>query len=323
MCYFYISEFFGSISTPFQGKSRFLIQFGFTLLVFTFFSILAGPYHGFVAGFIGEYLYQLAYYQTTYLDWCLIIAFWGFMCGIYKFKPLKYQEKMKVFYTSLILFINSLIIMILIIFLQNNYNIINVNMNTIILNNGLKFFIQYLIIIIFLVPMLLILYDRGFATQERHWYFMILTHHPVSASDHTFYLKFGRTHVYFCSRCSGVILGGTMAYFFTHLIEKIYNTELNPELAVLLCVILPIPGLIDWGTQRMLLRKSTTESRLFTGFIIGAALQFTKYLMYYVMLFLLVLYFSVLFLLMFLGHRKEMRLQKEESEDYFPANRGY
>lgn len=318
MCYFYISEFFGSISSPFQGKSRFLIQFGFTLLVFTFFSILAGPYHGFVAGFIGEYLYQLAYYQTIYLDWCLLIAFWGFMCGISHLVA-TLQRKI------LILFINSLILMILIIFVQNNYNIIDVNMNTIILNNGFKFFIQYLIIIIFLVPMLLILYDRGFATQERHWYFMILTHHPVSASDHTFYLKFGRTHVYFCSRCSGVILGGTMAYFFTYLVESIYKIDFNPELAVFLCIILPIPGLIDWGTQRMLLRKSTTESRLLTGFIIGAALHLMSFThkYYFFMLFLLVLYFSVLFLLMYFGHRKEMRLQKEESEDDFPADRGY
>ena len=325
MCYFYISEIFGSISSPYQGKSTFSVQFGITLLIFTFFSVLAGPYHGFVAGFIGEYLYQLAYYQTIYLDWCLLIAFWGFMCGVYKYKPLKYQEKMKVLYTFLYLFFNSLIMMILIIVIQKNYYLINENINLIILNYGFKFFIQSLITIIILVPILLILYDKGFATQERHWYFMILTHHPVSASDHTFYFRFGRTHVYFCSRCSGVIIGGMMASFFTHLIEKFFNAEFNPELAVLLCVILPIPGLIDWGTQRMLLRKSTTESRLFTGFIIGAALHLISftYKYYFFILFLLVLYFSILFLLMYFGHRKEMRLQKEESEDNFPTNNGY
>ncbi|MFX1444496.1 MAG: DUF2085 domain-containing protein [Promethearchaeota archaeon] len=326
MCYFYISEIFGSISSPYQEDSKFFVQFGFTLLIFTFFSVLAGSFHGFIAGFIGEYLYQLAYYQTVYLDWCLLIAFWGFICGIYKYKPLKYQEKLKVFYTVLCLFLYSAIMVILIVIIQKNYYLINDNINSIIFNYGFKFFIQSLITIIFFVPILLFLYDKGLATQERHWYFMILTHHPISASDHTFHFKFGRTYVYFCSRCSGVIIGGMIATFYTHLIEKIYNVEFSPELAVLLCIILPIPGLIDWGTQRMLLRKSTTESRLLTGFIIGAALHlmsFTYNKYYFFMLFLLTLYFSILFLLMYFGNRKEMRLQKEEFEHNFPSNSGY
>ena len=324
MCYFYISEIFGSISSPYQGDSKFLVQFGITLLIFTFFSVLAGPYHGFITGFIGEYLYQLAYYKSIYLDWCLLIAFWGFMCGIYKYKPLKFQETKNIIYSILLFVFYSLIMMFFLIYIQKEYYLINENIGFIFLNYGITFFIQSLITIIFLVPFLIILYDRVLATRERHWYFMILTHHPVSASDHTFYLKFGRTYVYFCSRCSGVIIGGMIAAFFTHLMERIYNTEFDPELAVLLCIILPIPGLIDWGTQRMLLRKSTTETRLLTGSIIGSALHLMSFThkYYFFMLFLLVLYFSILFLLMFFGHRKESRLQKEEFEQSFPTNSG-
>ena len=325
MCYFYVSEVFGSISGPYQGNPKFLVQFGFTLLLFTFFSVLAGPYHGFIAGFIGEYLYQLAYYKSVYLDWCLLIAFWGFICGIYKYKPLKFQEKKKVIYTILHFVFNTLILMVFLIYIQKQYYLINKNIEFIFLNYGLTFIIQSLITIIFIVPFLLILYDKALATQERVWYFMILTHHPVSASDHTFYLKFGRTYIYFCSRCSGVIIGGMIAAFFTHLTERIYNTQFNPELAVLLCILLPIPGLIDWGTQRMLLRKSTTETRLLTGSIIGSALHLMSFTTpyYYFMLFVLVLYFSILFLLMYFGHRKELKLQKQESEDRFPANSEY
>ena len=211
------------------------------------------------------------------------------------------------------------------ILIKQNYYLIDENINSIILNYGLKFFVQAQLSVIFLVPLLLLLYDRTLAKEERHLYYIILTHHPMSMSDHTFHLKFGNTYVYFCSRCSGVIIGGMMASFFTQLVQKIYNAALSPEIAVLLCVVLPIPGLIDWGTQRMLLRKSTTETRLFTGFIIGSALHLMSftYKYYFFMIFLLVLYFSILFLLMYFGHRKELRLIKEESEENFPSDSGY
>ncbi len=302
--YVYISEIFGSISTSFIGKTEFIIPFGVTLLVFTFFSILAGKFHGFIAGFIGEFLYQLAFYDTICLYWCFIVAMWGFLIGIYKYKPLKYQNRTKILYTFIALIISSFITMILITVFQN------------IIFHGLMFLVQALLTVIFLVPFLLYLYDRALATKERHIYNVLLTHHPVSQSDHTFYLKFGNTYIYFCSRCSGIILGGLYASFVTHLIGKIFSIALSPEIAVFLCIILPIPGLIDWGTQRMLLRKSTTESRLFTGFVIGSALHIMSFTnkYYLFMLFLVAFYFSILGILMFFGYKKEMRQMEKQSE---------
>ncbi|UCD00640.1 MAG: DUF2085 domain-containing protein, partial [Promethearchaeota archaeon] len=156
------------------------------------------------------------------------------------------------------------------------------------------------------------------AKDEKHLYYMILTHHPLSASDHTFYLKFGRTKIYFCTRCSGVIIGALLALFSTYLIQKIYKVEFSPEIALLLCIILPIPGLIDWGTQRLLLRKSTTESRLFTGFIIGLALHFMSftYKYYFFTFLILTIYFSIFGLLVFFGHKKEMKLLKSELDGF-------
>ena len=121
-------------------------------------------------------------------------------------------------------------------------------------------------------------------------------------------------------------MGESLLFFFTQLIEKIYDIEFPPEFAVLLCIILPIPGLIDWGTQRMLLRTSTTESRLLTGFIIGNALHFISLTKnyYYFIIFLLILYFSILGLLMYFGHKREMKMLKveniEEDVIYFKKN---
>jgi len=322
MIYFYISEIFGSISTVYIEDSKFSINFGITLLIFTFLAILAGYYHGFIAGFVGELLYQLAYYDNIYIEWCFFVAIWGLICGLYKYKPLRYQEKIKIVYTAILLFINSVTSILLLTLVQIYYYQINENLTYIIINHGLKFFIQALLTVVFIIPLLIVLYDKGLATREAHLYYIILTHHPISMSDHSFYLKLGTTYIYFCSRCSGVIIGGMLTFFFIRLLERINNITISPELAVILCIVLPIPGLIDWGTQRMLLRTSTTESRLFTGFIIGNALHFmsltNKY--YFFMIFLLILYFGILGLLMYFGHKKEMKQLKAENNNNYSNN---
>lgn len=318
--YVYISEPFGSISTIYITNQEFSIRFGVTLLIFTFFSILAGPIQGLISGFLGELLYQLAFYDSLYLEWCFIAAALGFLYGIYKYHPQKYHDGIKVYYTFIALIIASFIVFGLIIAFQF---LIYPSQNTteiIVINYGFKFFLQTLISVIFIIPIFLLIYDKILAKEEKDLYYTLLTHHPVSAIDHTFYLQFGRTKIYFCTRCSGVILGGLSAMFTTYLTAKIFQVEFSAEIALLMCIILPIPGLIDWGTQRLLLRKSTTGSRLFTGFIIGLALYFMSftYKYYFFTLLILTIYFSIFFLLVFFGHKKEMRLWKEENENFPP-----
>ncbi|MFX1417522.1 MAG: DUF2085 domain-containing protein [Promethearchaeota archaeon] len=315
--YVYISEPFGSISTIFIYNQGFSLQFGMTLLIFTFFSILAGPLQGFISGFLGEFLFQLAFYEILHLEWCFIIATIGLLSGIYKYHPLKYQKYINVFYTFLTLVIVSFIISSLIIGIQFLFYFTQYTLNIIIINFGLKYLLQATISILFIIPILLFIYDKILAKDEKHLYYMILTHHPLSASDHTFYLNFGRTKIYFCSRCSGVIIGGLIALFSTYLIQKIYQVEFSAELALILCIILPLPGIIDWGTQRLLLRTSTTKSRLFTGFIIGTALHFMSftYKYYFYTMIILTIYFTIFFLLIYFGHKKELRLLKEESDE--------
>ena len=316
--YVYFSEAFGSISTFFIESRSFSIQFGITLFFFSFFSILGGASHGLISGFLSEFLFEFVYYERIYFEWCLVVAIFGFLCGLYRYKPLKYHEGMKVYYTFLALIITSFIIMGIIIWFQFLFYPSQDNIENVVINYGFKFLIQALISIIFLVPIFLIIYDKVFASEKKSLYYLLLTHHPISASDHTFYLEFGRTKIFFCSRCSGVIIGGLVTLFTTHILENIYNTEFSGEIALILCIVLPIPGLIDWGTQRLLLRKSTTESRIFTGFIIGAALHLMSYTYRYYLytLLLLTIYFTIFGLLIYFGHKKEMKLLKAEFEEY-------
>lgn len=314
--YFYVSEAFGSISSNYVNNSGYAVQFSVSLLVFTFLSVLAGPYIGIASGFLGELLFQVAIYKIIYFDWCFIVALLGLFCGIYKYKPLKYHEGMKVYYTFLILVITSFILMILIVLFRIYFYPISLEMEMIFINYGFMFFTQSLISMILPIPILLIAYDKIFSTRERYIYNQLLTHHPISASDHTFFFQFGRSKFYFCSRCSGVIIGALISMFSIHLIGLISGASLNPEIAVFLCILLPIIGMIDWGTQKLKYRKSTTESRLLTGFMIGIALNLLNFTRdyYFFMLIIITIYFGVLFLLMYFGYKREMKKMNKEMD---------
>ena len=167
MIYFYISEIFSSISSPYILSEDFSIQFSVSLLLFGFLSILAGPIPGFVSGFLGELAYQMAYYHAIFVDWCLLVALIGFACGIYIYKPLKYHEGMKVYYTFLILIILTFIVMILIFTFQIIMYQNQMSIDLIFIDYGFKFFIQSLISLIFPLPILLIIYDKILSSKER------------------------------------------------------------------------------------------------------------------------------------------------------------
>jgi len=318
MSYIYISEYFGSISTPYVGINEFSFVFGVSLLVFTFFSILAGPIQAFIAGFFGELLFQLASPNNVFLDWCLIVALFGMIAGMYKYKPLKYQKFKSVLITIIILVIDSVIMMLFITVFQFIFYSTALQFEIVFINFGFKFLLEALLSAMILVPILLIIYDKVLASTERHLYYLGLTHHPLSASDHTFYFQFGRTKLYLCSRCSGMIIGIIMSIFFTHLVQQIFDTNFSSEAALLITIIFPIPGLIDWGTQKLLFRTSTTESRLLTGFIIGVAAHFIAFTgeYYFLTIFIVTFYFVILIILIFFSQKKLIReLNKELTQD--------
>lgn len=317
-CYFYISEIFGSVSSPFVLNEGFSIHFSASLFLFGFLTVLSGPIPGLISGFLGELIFQMAFYHSIFFDWCILVALFGLICGIYRYKPLKYHEGMKVYYTFLMFVIISFILMFLIFIFQITIYQNSENIDSIFIDYGFKFLMQSLISLIFPVPLLLIIYDKTLATNGRIIYNLFLTHHPIDASDHTFYLEFGRTRFYFCSRCSGVIIGILISTFIFHIIELIYNRSVSPELALLLCIILPIIGIIDWGTQKLQYRKSTTFSRLLTGFLIGFAMNLISYTAQYYLYLLIIItaYFGLFFFLVFLGHRKEMKKFKQDLEPF-------
>jgi len=313
IAYFYFSQAFGSISTVYVVESTFSLHFGVTLLLFVFLSYLAGAELGFLGGIIGELLYQLAFYDWVYLEWIFLVGILGLLSGLYKYKPLKYSNGIKIYYTFLSVLISSSIITGLLI-LFTLFLGPTMSLNSILIDYGFKFFFEAFITIVFTVPILLVLYDRILAKRERYIYELFLTHHPIYESDHTFHLKFGRTYFYFCSRCSGVLVGAFISAFFMDFLEKAFSFTIVPELAVILCIVLPIPSVIDWGTQSFGFRSSNTPLRLFTGFFLGMGLNYLAYTSkyYFFMVLVVGLYFFLVALLMYLGKRRRSGDSKED-----------
>ncbi|MHA1687877.1 MAG: DUF2085 domain-containing protein [Promethearchaeota archaeon] len=311
-----LSNLIGSSSTYFIETPNSPLLIGISLMIFGFFSTLTGPCRSFIAGFLGELLYQIGYFETIHVEWCLLMGTFGFICGLNIYKPLKYLKIKNIAFTLLVFFLASLggaLVLLLFKFfsLESGGTIESAFSNPV-----WYFFLHGFLSTALLSLPLLIIYDFFLSRKERIIYNELLTHHLSFQSDHAFYLQFGRTYIFFCSRCSGVIIGGLFSIFLTTLLENGFNIMINPDFAVLVCMILPIPGMIDWGTQRLLYRTSNTKIRLLTGFILGIALHFMSFTSKHAlfMLFLLIFYFSLLGVLIYIGHKKELKQSKEKEE---------
>ncbi len=318
MIYFYLSEMFGSISTFFRYSPSFSINIIISMLVFAFLAVLAGGLHGFVGGFFGELLVQVAFYSTIDLTWCFIIAILGLICGIYRYKLERSKKLKTLFYIFLCLFMAIIITTVLLIAFTALKFLTTISPYSLLINFGFKYFINSLVSILIFVPIFLVAYDRGFSNKERNIIKEFFTHHANTEEGlkHAFYFKFGRTKIFFCSRCSGVILGIIFSSFFFHLMDLIYHFEISPEFALILCSLTPIPVFIDWGTQKLMFRTSNTKYRLLTGTILGFSMFTITYTRAY-LIFLLVIvtiYFVILFGLFYFGQKKAFRIFNQEFE---------
>ncbi|MFC0332307.1 DUF2085 domain-containing protein [Paenibacillus sepulcri] len=92
------------------------------------------------------------------------------------------------------------------------------------------------------------------------WY-IFFSHHPYCQLNRTLRISFfGRT-ISLCTRCTGQY---SMMFLYLAWSMKIKITE--PAIVIYL---LPLPATIDWLTQTLKWRESTTPIRLLTGGLFG------------------------------------------------------
>jgi uncharacterized membrane protein len=89
---------------------------------------------------------------------------------------------------------------------------------------------------------------------------LLIEHHPPWQRDRCLSLSFKGRHVYLCARCSGTVLGYVAGTIIVLGYPSLYSV-----------VLLALPALIDWGTQKLCLRESNNMMRVLTGFSLGLA----------------------------------------------------
>lgn len=92
--------------------------------------------------------------------------------------------------------------------------------------------------------------------------YLLLAHHPYSELDRTVKICIGKTDLFLCTRCTGQYLG-IIVYLSFFLQEPTVNLLISS------IILLPLPATLDWLTQTLKWRKSTTLIRLITGFLFG------------------------------------------------------
>ncbi len=153
----------------------------------------------------------------------------------------------------------------------------------------------------------------AYLRRPRTIYKSMLTHHPWDDRDHTISIRFGGLVLYLCTRCSGMVMGivGCLILF------DLFPITIAPDIAILLCIILPAPGLFIWSGQKFELWKDMTPSRILNGILLGISIyMLTKTQSLLVqMTIILVIYFVIFYTVLFAGtyyRRKKMQAEFED-----------
>ena len=89
------------------------------------------------------------------------------------------------------------------------------------------------------------------------------------AHDHWITINIGGRELRVCARCSGVLTGFTLFLGLTFLIDLWFFYVLPITYQILLCIILLLPAIVDWTTQKIGFRESNNRLRVFTGMFEG------------------------------------------------------
>jgi uncharacterized membrane protein len=261
---------------------------------FIFLTVLAnlwGPISGGLGALFGELIYQTSSLSTIKWEFLLISVLIGSLAGAFRYDKEKTMPKLKI-----MKFFYSLIIGALISAFLTDTSI------------SIAFLMSELISFVFLSPLIIVLIDRILLhTSNNHGviYSPILTHHWEMDSDHAIPVKIDGYYIFLCTRCTGTVIGIFLGLF----IERILffsGTPLSANLALTLSILLPIPGLVDWGTQKLLFRKSNDIIRIITGILLGLAMHMITFTgdLIYVISVITVIYFGVFSLLYYIGTKK-------------------
>ena len=124
----------------------------------------------------------------------------------------------------------------------------------------------------------------------KNFLLFLLSHHDEEQYSRTLKIT---DSVRLCARCTGMVIG-----FISLLIVNIFFIPyLSWPIALTLMLLMIIPALVDWLTQKFRKRESNNSLRVITGFLLGASITFMIH-MREIFLFVNILIFSMLFVIL-------------------------
>ncbi|NHI91636.1 MAG: DUF2085 domain-containing protein [Candidatus Lokiarchaeota archaeon] len=146
--------------------------------------------------------------------------------------------------------------------------------------------------------------------KEKKESFGFCSHHRKGHIDyytHTFRLSFKGRDIYLCARCTGIYVAFFSFFIFGIIFGfSFFQTRLNPYLSLFFAVMLVMPLLVDWGTQKLGLRESINPLRFITGFIFGIGFWFIQFTIpiYFWALLTMALYSLAMYTITLIGRKR-------------------
>lgn len=310
-----VSGYLLFLKSPSSASTVPNFQFLTALFMGVLLSNIFGSVSGGIGTLIGDIVYQFVSNGTVYWHYTIPITFLAVVGGLYYYKKditIHKLQIMKIFY----LLVGSIIasfffIIIFVAILYPGYDFETVAGEALV-RNAVQFLISEIVTVLFLVPIVILIMDKILEKTSNDFdsvYKLILTHHTVYESDHAIPLKIGGYYLFFCTRCTGMVFGILTALFFESVIRLGFRIDIPEMIALLIALLSAIPGLIDWGTQKLGYRTSTDVSRIITGLLIGTGLHMltlVETLTPYAII-ILTVYFTIFGVLMYFGNRRSRK----------------
>ncbi|MFX0134858.1 MAG: DUF2085 domain-containing protein [Candidatus Hodarchaeota archaeon] len=102
---------------------------------------------------------------------------------------------------------------------------------------------------------------------------LFFSHHTEEYYNRTFTISFRDKEFHICARCSGVVISFLTAFSYILLTD----VDLDSTFSLILAVILAIPVMIDWGTQKLGYRESRNSIRFTTGVLLGLGITLLRF----------------------------------------------
>lgn len=300
LIYIVCSEYFGyeNFLRANNNSASLQIYMLVNFISLAFLSFIWGSFYGSIGGLLGEFYFQTILNINYAIPLLLNTFLIGLFSGLYRYK----KDILNSAKSIVIVFLEFAVSSLCSLFLMDSY------LHELAISFSLSVFISVPIFTMILILVVDLLLKKN-SNEFNVVYNVFFTHHEILARDHAIPVKVGEYNMFFCTRCSGTLIGVLIGLVIELSFQHIRGIALTPETALIVCIITPIPGLVDWGTQTLGYRKSNDVIRIITGIFLGIAihmLSLTKTLVLE-MFILLMVYFSIFFVIYSIPRRKLLK----------------